>query len=174
LDSVPGSIALIVPSVRDLVSDHAVFPQGELSADVTRGDPVRPFIYSRGTLFICPWCLQRIHLLPNPAWFTLNDVTFAATSADVLFHIRKGEFVKRGEEVDPTAPMSAEDTGSDPMANVCRHLLQQRSCVLLVLSPGKLLMRQQFLPRLPGAARADFGGGSRRHAHGAAAARWRR
>ncbi|KAF7365387.1 DNA polymerase alpha subunit B [Mycena venus] len=108
LDSVPGSIALIVPSVRDLVGDHAVFPQCELPADVARGDP-------------------RIHLLPNPAWFTLNGITFAATSADVLFHIRKGEFVKRGEEVEPTPPMSAEDTGSDPMANVCRHLLHQRS-----------------------------------------------
>ncbi|KAF8208733.1 DNA polymerase alpha, subunit B [Mycena galopus ATCC 62051] len=108
LDSVPGSIALIVPSVRDLVGDHAVFPQCELPADVARGDP-------------------RIHLLPNPARFTLNDITFAATSADVLFHIRKGEFIKRGEEVDATPPMSAEDTGADAMANVCRHLLQQRS-----------------------------------------------
>ncbi|KAJ6584826.1 DNA polymerase alpha/epsilon subunit B-domain-containing protein [Mycena capillaripes] len=108
LDSVPGSIALIVPSVRDLVSDHAVFPQGELPADVARGDP-------------------RIHLLPNPAWFTLNDITFAATSADVLFHIRKGEFVRRGEDVDPTPAISAEDMGTDSMANVCRHLLQQRS-----------------------------------------------
>ncbi|KAJ6512102.1 DNA polymerase alpha/epsilon subunit B-domain-containing protein [Mycena vitilis] len=107
LDSVPGSIALLVPSVRDLVSDHAVFPQGELPADLTRKDP-------------------RIHLLPNPAWFTLNDITFAATSADVLFHIRKGEYIKRGEDVDPT-PATAADTGSDAMANVCRHLLQQRS-----------------------------------------------
>ncbi|KAJ7631987.1 DNA polymerase alpha/epsilon subunit B-domain-containing protein [Mycena polygramma] len=108
LDSVPGSIALLIPSVRDVVSDHAVFPQGEFPAEVTRRDP-------------------RIHLLPNPAWFTLNDITFAATSADVLFHIRKGEYVKRGEDVDPTPAMSAADTGNDAMANVCRHLLQQRS-----------------------------------------------
>ncbi|KAJ7712429.1 DNA polymerase alpha/epsilon subunit B-domain-containing protein [Mycena metata] len=108
LDSVPGSIALLVPSVRDLVSDHAVFPQCELPADVARGD-------------------ARIRLIPNPARFSLNGTTFAATSADVLFHIRKGEFVKRGEEVESTPPMSPEDTGSDPMANVCRHLLQQRS-----------------------------------------------
>ncbi|KAJ7211474.1 DNA polymerase alpha/epsilon subunit B-domain-containing protein [Mycena haematopus] len=108
LDSVPGSIVLVVPSVRDLVGVHAVFPQCELPADVARGDP-------------------RIHLLPNPAWFTLNDITFAVTSADVLFHIRKGEFVKRGEEVDPILPMSAEDTGTDAMANVCRHFLHQRS-----------------------------------------------
>ncbi|KAJ6508996.1 DNA polymerase alpha/epsilon subunit B-domain-containing protein [Mycena sanguinolenta] len=108
LNNVPGSIVLIVPSVRDLVGDHAVFPQCELPEEVARGDP-------------------RIHLLPNPARFTLDDISFAATSADVLFHIRKGEFVKRGEEVDPIPPMSPEDTGTDPMANVCRHLLHQRS-----------------------------------------------
>ncbi|KAJ7164630.1 DNA polymerase alpha/epsilon subunit B-domain-containing protein [Mycena crocata] len=108
LDSAPGSIALIVPSVRDLVSDHVVFPQCELPSDVTRGDP-------------------RIHLLPNPASFTLNGVSFAATSADVLVHMKKGEFLKRGEEVDATPTMSLDDTGNDPMTNLCRHLLHQRS-----------------------------------------------
>ncbi|KAJ7459686.1 DNA polymerase alpha/epsilon subunit B-domain-containing protein [Mycena latifolia] len=107
LDSVPGSIAIIVPSPRDVVSDHAVFPQCELPADVARGD-------------------RRIHLLPNPASFALNGVTFAATSVDTLFHLKKGEFVRRGEEVDPT-PAMADDPGTDAMANVCRHLLQQRS-----------------------------------------------
>ncbi|KAJ7505482.1 DNA polymerase alpha/epsilon subunit B-domain-containing protein [Mycena galericulata] len=107
LDTVPGSIALIVPSVRDLISDHAVFPQCELPADVARGDP-------------------RIYLLPNPATFTLGGVAFAATSADVLFHLRKGEFITRGEEVGAT-PAMADDPGTDPMTNLCRHLLQQRS-----------------------------------------------
>ena len=33
LDDLPGSIALIVPSVRDIVSDHAVFPQSELQIE---------------------------------------------------------------------------------------------------------------------------------------------
>ncbi|KAJ7288488.1 DNA polymerase alpha/epsilon subunit B-domain-containing protein [Mycena rebaudengoi] len=108
LDSVPGSIALLIPSVRDLVSDHAVFPQCELPSEVSRSDP-------------------RIHLLPNPARFTINDISFAATSVDALFHMKKGEFVKRGEEVDSIPPLSADDTGTDPMANACRHLLQQRS-----------------------------------------------
>ena len=30
LDTQPGSSAIIVPSVRDILSDHAVFPQCEL------------------------------------------------------------------------------------------------------------------------------------------------
>jgi DNA polymerase alpha subunit B len=64
----------------------------------------------------------------------LNSIAFAATSEDVLFHLNKGEFVKRGEEVDATAPMSLEDAGNDRMAGLCRHLLQQRSCVLSLFS----------------------------------------
>ncbi|KAJ7719271.1 DNA polymerase alpha subunit B [Mycena metata] len=111
LDLVPGSIAILVPNVRDLVSDHAVFPQCELPADVAREDP-------------------RIRLTPNPARFSLNGTIFGATSADVLFHIPKSAFVKRGEEIDPTPPLSPENTGSDPLANVCRHLLQPFSLPL--------------------------------------------
>ncbi|KAJ7075887.1 DNA polymerase alpha/epsilon subunit B-domain-containing protein [Mycena belliarum] len=107
LDLVPGSVALIIPSPRDMISNHAVFPQCEFSADAARGDP-------------------RIHLLPNPVCFALNGITFAATSVDTLFHLKKGEFVRRGEEVN-AMPAMMGDSGTDPMANVCRHLLQQRS-----------------------------------------------
>ncbi|KAK7056975.1 DNA-directed DNA polymerase alpha subunit pol12 [Paramarasmius palmivorus] len=108
LDTSPGSIAILVPSVQDIISSHAVFPQREFGLEVTRADP-------------------RIHLVPNPAKFSINGVTFASTSVDVLFHLRKEEIVKRGEEVDSVAPVIAEDTGSDSMANLCRNLLQQRS-----------------------------------------------
>ena len=40
LDSLPGTTVLIVPSIRDLVNDHAVFPQAELGANIIN-DPVR-------------------------------------------------------------------------------------------------------------------------------------
>ncbi|KAI0632173.1 DNA polymerase alpha, subunit B [Trametes polyzona] len=95
LDASPGSTVLLVPSVRDVLSDHAVFPQCELPRALCN-DP-------------------RIRLLPNPARFTLNGVHVAATSVDVLFHLRKEEFFKRATE----AP--------DAMVNLCRHILQQRS-----------------------------------------------
>lgn len=39
LDASPGSIAILLPGIRDLVSHHAVFPQSELSTDVVN-DPV--------------------------------------------------------------------------------------------------------------------------------------
>lgn len=39
LDLSPGSMALLVPSVRDIINDHAVFPQSEFSAGFA-ADPV--------------------------------------------------------------------------------------------------------------------------------------
>jgi DNA polymerase alpha subunit B len=43
LDLVPGAIALLVPSVRDMISDHAVLPQSELRSELVN-DPVRSHI----------------------------------------------------------------------------------------------------------------------------------
>ncbi|KAI0335848.1 DNA polymerase alpha, subunit B [Cubamyces sp. BRFM 1775] len=106
LDASPGSIVLLLPSPRDILSEHAVFPQCELPRALC-DDP-------------------RIRLLPNPARFTLNGVHFAASSVDVLFHLRKEEFYKRAGEIEPLPAASASDV-PDPMANLCRHILQQRS-----------------------------------------------
>lgn len=39
LDLSPGSTVLVVPSIRDIVSDHAVYPQCELGSELF-GDPV--------------------------------------------------------------------------------------------------------------------------------------
>ncbi|KAK0464553.1 DNA polymerase alpha subunit B [Desarmillaria tabescens] len=119
LDSSPGSVAILVPSVRDLVSFHAVYPQCEFSSEVSNGD-------------------SRIHLLPNPAQFSINNIKFAVTSVDVLFHLRKEELLKRGEEINSTVPSSPEDTGTDSMANTCRHMLQQRSFYPLFPVPKEL------------------------------------
>ncbi|KAE9400427.1 hypothetical protein BT96DRAFT_992941 [Gymnopus androsaceus JB14] len=104
----PGSIAVLIPSVRDLISSHAVYPQAEFRKSVIKSDP-------------------RIRLVPNPCTFSVNGITFGATSIDVLFHLRKEEVIKRGQEVDSILPVFPEDSGSDPFGNACRHLLQQRS-----------------------------------------------
>ncbi|KAG5338866.1 hypothetical protein C0989_005806 [Termitomyces sp. Mn162] len=108
LDSSPGSIAVLVPSIRDLISRQAVYPQGELDPELTASDP-------------------RIHLLPNPARFSINDITFGVTSVDVVYHLKKEELSIKGTEVDPIPSASPDDTGTDVMANTCRHILQQRS-----------------------------------------------
>ena len=39
LDFLPGTKVIVVPSIRDVMSDHAVFPQAELDASVI-DDPV--------------------------------------------------------------------------------------------------------------------------------------
>ncbi|KNZ81283.1 DNA polymerase alpha subunit B [Termitomyces sp. J132] len=108
LDSSPGSIAVLVPSIRDLISRQAVYPQGELDPELTASDP-------------------RIHLLPNPSRFSINDITFGVTSVDVVYHLKKEELSIKGAEVDPIPSASPDDTGTDVMANTCRHILQQRS-----------------------------------------------
>lgn len=123
LSSSPDSIVLIVPSVRDVISDHAVFPQCELGPEYA-ADP-------------------RIHLLPNPCRFSLNGISFAVSSVDVIFHLRKEEFFKRAGEVDSIssvaegADVQANDAelvaggagvqANDAMTTTCRHLLQQRN-----------------------------------------------
>lgn len=43
LDALPDTVVMLIPSVRDLVHDHAVFPQAELSADIVN-DPVRSLL----------------------------------------------------------------------------------------------------------------------------------
>lgn len=45
LDASPDSIVIIVPSIRDIINDHAVFPQNELNARFS-GDPVSLYLPS--------------------------------------------------------------------------------------------------------------------------------
>jgi DNA polymerase alpha subunit B len=61
--------------------------------------------------------------LPNPCTFSVNEILIAATSVDVLFHLRKEELFTRAEE----AVSSGEPEAKDPMANLVRHVLGQRS-----------------------------------------------
>ncbi|KAF8890039.1 alpha DNA polymerase [Gymnopilus junonius] len=96
LTASPGSIMLMVPSVRDLTSAHAAFPQPEFDNE-NLSHP-------------------RIHLLPNPARFTINDISFGVTSVDTLFHLRKEEYFKRGIEADPL-PAATNDLPNDALAN---------------------------------------------------------
>ncbi|KAJ3792068.1 hypothetical protein GGU11DRAFT_819121 [Lentinula aff. detonsa] len=94
-----------VPSVRDLISTHVVCPQCEFSRLVTKSDP-------------------RIQLVPNPCTFSINDMTFGATSVDVLFHLQKEKVLKRGQVVDSVVSLFPDDSGNHLPANDCRHLLQ--------------------------------------------------
>ncbi|TFK74750.1 DNA polymerase alpha, subunit B [Pluteus cervinus] len=108
LDSSPGTIAILVSSVQDLLSYHVVYPQAELGQELVPRDP-------------------RIHLVPNPTTFSLNSITFATTSVDALFHVRKEELIKKSMEIMAEAPASEDDVPADATGNLCRHFFQQRS-----------------------------------------------
>ncbi|EPQ54753.1 DNA polymerase alpha, subunit B [Gloeophyllum trabeum ATCC 11539] len=110
LASAPGSAVVLVPSVKDIISDHAVFPQAELPASLM-SDP-------------------RIHLAPNPARFSLNGITFGASTVDVLFHLRKEEYFKRS--------LTPVDQPQDAMSSLCRHVLQQHSFYPIFPAPHEL------------------------------------
>lgn len=56
----------------------------------------------------------------------IDDISFGVTSVDVLFHLRKEELFKRGVEYSPI-PAQPGEAPTDSMANLCRHLLNQRS-----------------------------------------------
>ncbi|EGO23628.1 hypothetical protein SERLADRAFT_356508, partial [Serpula lacrymans var. lacrymans S7.9] len=120
------SNVLMVPSIRDIISDHNVFPQSELDEKLKNleniDNPEKLEIFENpGNRKNHP----RIHFLSNPCRFSLNGISFAVSSVDVLFHLRKNELFKRGAEVDPQS--SSVLSANDPMSNLCRHILQQRS-----------------------------------------------
>lgn len=52
LGSSPDSIVILLPGIRDLISQHAVYPQGELSSDLIQNDPVSPIYYLHSPIFI--------------------------------------------------------------------------------------------------------------------------
>ncbi|PPR00448.1 hypothetical protein CVT24_004509 [Panaeolus cyanescens] len=114
----PASLVLVVPSVKDMMSSHNVYPQPEFDPNLFAYHP-------------------RIHLLPNPCRFTINEISFAVTSVDTLFHLRKEEYFKRGVEFE-SLPAEANDLPADGMANLCRHMLLQRSFYPIFPTPPDL------------------------------------
>jgi len=118
LESCPNSLILIVPSVRDVINNHCVYPQSPLGVSDLSVDP-------------------RIKLLPNPCRFSLNDVSFAVTSVDVLFHLRKEQLVMRAEEVE-SLEIDGQLPATDTMASLSRLILQQRCFYPLFPSPLEL------------------------------------
>jgi DNA polymerase alpha subunit B len=67
-------------------------------------------------------------MLPNPAHFSINGVTFASTSVDTLFHLKKEEFIRRADEID-AVPVLEGSSATDVMSNLCRHVLYQRRLI---------------------------------------------
>ncbi|KIK88801.1 hypothetical protein PAXRUDRAFT_688122 [Paxillus rubicundulus Ve08.2h10] len=112
----PETTVLLVPSINDITSDHAVFPQCELGVE-SSGDP-------------------RMRYLPNPCRFSINGVSFGVTSVDTLFHLRKEEFFRRALEIDPLIPVS--EPATDAMSSLARNIIHQRSFYPIFPAPFDL------------------------------------
>ncbi|VDB84637.1 unnamed protein product [Peniophora sp. CBMAI 1063] len=102
----PSTLVLLLPSIRDAVHNHTTYPQAALPNHLVESPNVR--------------------MIPNPAHFTINGVSFGASSVDSLFHVKKEEYTKSGIEIQPSQ-VPAESSATDVMSNLCRQLLAQRS-----------------------------------------------
>ncbi|WWC86378.1 uncharacterized protein L201_001254 [Kwoniella dendrophila CBS 6074] len=107
LEVSPGTVVILIPSVRDIVSKHMAFPQSMLDKDML-GLP------------------KRVKVLPNPCTFSINEVIVALSNVDVLFHLRREELYQRAEEAEPDVNMHGAEV-KDAMAGLVRHVLGQRS-----------------------------------------------
>lgn len=54
------------------------------------------------------------------------------SSVDILFHLRKEEYVRRMSEIHSVIPGEHEAPATDAMANLCRHVVEQKRSVLLI------------------------------------------
>ncbi|CUA68780.1 DNA polymerase alpha subunit B [Schizosaccharomyces pombe 972h-] [Rhizoctonia solani] len=104
-NEIPELLTVLVPSPRDLISSHVVFPQAALERIPQLGLP------------------RRSQLVPNPSTFLVNGFRIGVTSIDVLFHIRKNEFFKDAPEVSDESSTQP----ADAMTMLCRQILEQQS-----------------------------------------------
>jgi DNA polymerase alpha subunit B len=106
--------------VRDLISQHAAFPQPA---------------FEREGLGLS----KKVRILPNPCSFSINEVLVSLASPDVLFHLRREEVFQVADEAvpDPSVPVSKNPQG-DGMANLVRHVLGQRTFYPLFPAPEDL------------------------------------
>ncbi|KAF8584710.1 DNA polymerase alpha, subunit B [Ramaria rubella] len=109
LQQKPDTLILLVPHVRDLLNSHTVFPQG----------------VGEGIFGNLP---SSIKVLPNPCTFSLNGVRFGVSTVDVLHHLKNQQYIQRPQQPPSGVSNSTIPAASqDMMANLCRHVIEQRS-----------------------------------------------
>lgn len=118
----PRTTVILVPHGRDMVSSHCAFPQSPLDKQELGMS-------------------NKVKLLPNPASFSANEVTFGVCSVDTVLHLRNQEFFRRAGEVASAETVADVVTEADAaaakdvMARTCRHMLRQRSYYPIFPSP---------------------------------------
>ncbi|KAJ1972243.1 DNA-directed DNA polymerase alpha subunit pol12 [Dimargaris xerosporica] len=95
----PHTKIILVPSPRDLLHPYVSLPQPPLEVI---------------TKFQLP---SNVMCLPNPAQFRINEVHFAVSNVDVLFHLG-------AEEISRATPTARR---MDRLGRLTKHLLDQRN-----------------------------------------------
>lgn len=113
----PGTTAIIVPSTRDITNPHDAYPQSAFDSSITRSTSGARTIDT-----------SKIKFVSNPSFFKINEISFAITNTDTLFHIRAQELFKQATEMDQDDEVIGQgDIASDVVSRSCRHLLRQRN-----------------------------------------------
>ncbi|KAA8910520.1 DNA polymerase alpha subunit B N-terminal-domain-containing protein [Sphaerosporella brunnea] len=105
ISRIKNSMVLMIPSVRDAVSKHCAFPQKGLE---------------RKPLGLA----DNVKCLPNPSMFSINEIVFAVSTNDILFHLQREEITRNPLITNPPARLSS-------------HLLTQRSFYPLFPPPPR-------------------------------------
>ncbi|KAI9204070.1 DNA polymerase alpha/epsilon subunit B-domain-containing protein [Polychytrium aggregatum] len=103
-----GIRVVMVPSTHDAYIEWCVFPQPPLGSGVSAAE-----IHYRRAALDLP---ESVLLFPNPVQFSINEITFAISTCDILLHLSSEEVsrVARGQI-------------SDRMSRLFGHVLTQRS-----------------------------------------------
>lgn len=65
-------------------------------------------------------------MLPNPCQFFLNGIRFGVSTVDVLYHLKNQQYIQRPQQPPLEASNDTVPAPQDVMANLCRHVLEQR------------------------------------------------
>ncbi|KAJ3281769.1 DNA-directed DNA polymerase alpha subunit pol12 [Borealophlyctis nickersoniae] len=104
----PNLKLILVPSIRDAVSEWCAFPQPPLASALDRDAA-----HARRRALAIP---ASVLLFPNPVQFTLNEIVFAVSTTDILHHLGAAEFARHPAVIRP-----------DRMGRLFHHVLDQRS-----------------------------------------------
>ncbi|ORX80406.1 hypothetical protein BCR32DRAFT_193619, partial [Anaeromyces robustus] len=146
----PHSKVILIPSNHDIVSDSVCFPQPPLDSLMI---PSQDYLFDNNEERLNQAKIKsmsekrrqlnlpindKVLCLPNPVQFQINDVVFAISNNDILYHLYHEEVYHPastsvfGSPSKGKAPMTSSSSSSsshsnDRISRLTRHLLQQRS-----------------------------------------------